>query len=230
MRSAVWVLGVGVLLGGLMPAVAGELVVMEARGVALRSGETVDDTKPLALKEGEQVTLLSDDGTVLTLRGPYDKAPAAGGGGVEVGQALNALTTRTAQRNVAGVVRDASVEVHLPDPWLVDVSHEGSACVKAGEHPVFWRSGAEGDTLTIMPSDRSWRAQAPWPSGSSTLVAPDYFPVRDGRTYLASFGGKPVAVTVNMLPPALSNARMQAAWMLEKGCLPQAQALMKTIR
>jgi hypothetical protein len=81
-----------------------------------------------------------------------------------------------------------------------------------------------------MPADRSWRGQTPWPGGTSTLAAPNNFPIKDGRTYLADFGGKPVAVTLTQLPPAVTNTRMQAAWMLEKGCVAQAEALLKTIR
>lgn len=228
MRRTLGIVAIAGVLAGMSPALAGELVVLETRGTALKQGDSLDDTKPLVLKEGEQVTLVADDGSVLTLRGPFDKAPAAGGGDERTALALDALTTRTAQRNVAGVVRDATAEVRLPNPWLVDVSHTGSACIRSGERPIFWRADVGGGTLSIMPSDRSWRADAPWPSGASTLQAPDYFPVRDGRTYLTSFGGNEIAVTVNVLPAALGNARMQAAWMLEKGCVAQAQALLKT--
>jgi len=229
MRRTFGIVAIAGFLASVSPALAGQLVVLEARGTGLKQGDAIDDSKPLSLKEGEQLTLVADDGSVVTLRGPYDKAPTAGGSDAAV-LALDALTTRTTQRNVAGVVRDATVEVHLPSPWLVDVSHPGAACVRNGERPVFWRASSEGGTLTIMPSDRSWTAEAPWPTGASTLQAPDYFPVRDGRTYLATFGGNEVAVTVNILPVALGNARMQAAWMLEKGCVAQAQALIKTVR
>jgi hypothetical protein len=211
-------------------ALAGQLVVMETRGTTLRSGQTIDDSKPLTLREGEQVTLVTADGSVLTLRGPFDKMPAAGGDDDGAVLALDALTTRKERRSEAGVVRDATTIAQLPSPWLVDVSHAGSTCVKAGEHPVFWRASTDGGTLTIMPPDRSWRAEVPWPKGSTTIEAPDYFPVRDGRIYLASLGGNPVAVTLNVLPPALDNPRMQAAWMIEKGCIAQAETLIKTER
>lgn len=62
------------------------------------------------------------------------------------------------------------------------------------------------------------------------MEAPATFPIKDGRIYLADFGGKPVVVTLTRLPSTLSNPRMQAAWMLEKGCVAQAEALLKTLR
>jgi hypothetical protein len=173
---------------------------------------------------------VGENGSILTLRGPYDQAPAAGSRGVDVASALGALTTGSA-RNVAGVVRATNADVHLPDPWLVDLSHPGVACLRGSERPVLWRaSDAGGSMLTMMPADRSWRAQTEWPAGSPTLQAPSNFPIRDGRTYLADFGGKPVAVTLTQIPPKVTNARMQAAWMLEKGCVAQAAALLKTVQ
>ena len=233
MRSArgISVLALAAAISGLASAaMAAELVVVEARGVGLKQGEVIDDAKPITLKDGQLLTLVAENGTILTLRGPYDQAPSGGGSGVDVGNALVALTTKNAQRNVAGVVRTGAEEVHLPSPWLVDVSHPGTTCLKQGERPVFWRTGNAGGTLTLMPADRSWRGQTPWPGGTSTLAAPNNFPIKDGRTYLADFGGKTVAVTLTQLPPAVTNTRMQAAWMLEKGCVAQAEALLKTIR
>ena len=175
------------------------------------------------------MTLVAENGSILTLRGPYNQAPADGSGGVDVALALDAIVTGKS-RNVAGVIRTAAADTLLPDPWLVDLSHPGIACLRRGETPVFWRASDTGSVLTMMPSDRSWRGQTRWPAGSPTMAAPASFTIKEGRTYLADFGGKPVAVTLTRLSPALSNPRMQAAWMLEKGCVAQAEALLKTLR
>ena len=225
-------LAAALIIGTATAATAAELVVVEARGITtLKQGDTVSDAQPIKLADGQMVTLVAEDGSILTLRGPYDQTPAgSGGGGVDVASALGALTTGKAQ-NVAGVVRSANTEVRLPGPWLVDVSHPGVACVRPGEKPVLWRASDAGNgMLTLMPADRSWRGQTQWPASSPTLQLPGSFPVKDGRTYLADFGGKPVAVTLTQIPPKVTNPRMQAAWMLEKGCVAQAEALLKTVR
>ena len=228
------VLGLTIVAGLFIPAAqASDLVVVEARGINLAQGAVIDDTQPLVLKEGQQVTLIASNGSIMTVRGPFDKPPVSeASSGVDVDKALAALTTKDAARtNVAGVVRSANEDVHLPGPWLVDVSHSGNACLREGDTPVFWRaSDAGGATLTIMPTDRSWRAKADWPGKSATMQAPSNFPIKDGRTYLTDFGGKPAAVTLNAIPKAVSSDRMQAAWMLEKGCVAQAEALLKTVR
>jgi hypothetical protein len=208
---------------------AAELVVVEARGVSLKQGDVLDDAKPIKLEDGQQVTLVAESGSILTLRGPYDQAPTGGRGGVDVAVALDALVAGKS-RNVAGVVRTASVDVHLPEPWLVDLSHPGVACLRRGEMPVFWRASDTGSVLTMTPSDHSWHGQTQWPAGSATMAAPASFPIKEGRTYLADFGGKPVAVTLTQIPPKVTHPRMQAAWMLEKGCVAQAEALLKTVQ
>src|SRR5947209_17135949 len=134
-------------LGTASAPVAAQVVVVEARGVSLKQGDVIDDATPRKLEDGQMVTLVAENGSILTLRGPFDQAPSAGGGGIDVGSALGALTTGNS-RNVAGVVRSAAVDVRLPTPWLIDVSHAGVACLRPGEKPVLWRASDGGATLT----------------------------------------------------------------------------------
>src|SRR5260370_42532616 len=103
------------ILGTASVAVAAEVVVVEARGVSLKQGDVIDDATPLKLEDGQMVTLVAENGSILTLRGPYDQTPSAGSGGADVASALGALTTGGA-RNGAGGGRSAAADVHLPGP------------------------------------------------------------------------------------------------------------------
>ncbi|HTS93432.1 MAG TPA: hypothetical protein VMG55_15580 [Stellaceae bacterium] len=224
-------MALGIVVGLLASeARAADFVVIEATGVSLKPGETIDGNKPLVLKEGQQVSLVAEDGNVIKLRGPYDQAPgAAGGGGLDVSKALAALVS--GQRSEYGVIRSKSDSVNLPDPWVVDVSHSGKVCLRSGERLVFWRpDGSRDVTLTIMPVDRSWRAQAEWPQGTSQMEAPSGFPLKERRTYLFSIGGRTSALTLLELPDTLVNDHMRAAWMLEMNCLSQTKALLSAMR
>src|SRR5947208_11085149 len=58
---------------------AADLIVVEARGVNLRQGQKVDDTKKLTLADGQRVTLIASNGRTLKLTGPYDEVPSAEG-------------------------------------------------------------------------------------------------------------------------------------------------------
>jgi hypothetical protein len=42
--------------------------------------------------------------------------------------------------------------------------------------------------------------------------------------------GNETAVSITTVPASLSNDQMRAAWMLQKGCGPQAEALLRASR
>src|SRR5579872_7195234 len=87
MRANVIETALAALLGIAMTASgasAGELIVVEARGVPLHAGQVIDDTQKLTLTEGQRVTLIAANGNTLMLRGPYDQVPTqAGDGGAD---------------------------------------------------------------------------------------------------------------------------------------------------
>ena len=174
------------------------------------------------------MTLISQAGATLMIDGPYNKPPSAGGQGRSVGATLAGLTTeRTARTGEAGVTRGTTANA-LPAAWLVDVTHSGSVCLQENRQPVFWRPDAKAaSSLTVMPSDHSWKSQAVWPAGASTLKVTTDVPVRGGAAYVIKFNGSDYALAVSTVPASLANDSMRAAWMLNKGCEAQAEALLR---
>src|SRR5476649_2059098 len=220
------------LLGGglAQSASAAVLVVAEARGIALKPGATLDSAKPLTLKQGQHVTLISETGSTLKLDGPYDRPPAAGGGGgVGLNQTLAALVTqRQARAGEFGVTR-GTVLADLPEPWVLDATHSGNVCVLENGTPVFWRPDPKtAVALSVAPVDRSWTAKAQWPVGSDRIQITTDVPMRAGETYVVNFNGNESAVTIVQVPATLTNAEMRAGWMAARRCEQQAQALLKT--
>src|SRR5262249_48241921 len=91
-------LAAALFMGTASVAMAAELVVVEVRGgVGLKQGDVVDDARPIKLEDGQMLTLVAEDGTILNLRGPYDQKPGGGSGGIDVASALSALATGQAQ-------------------------------------------------------------------------------------------------------------------------------------
>jgi len=210
-------------------AAAANLTVVEARGIALAPGSTVDSTKPLVLKQGQHVTLISDDGATLSIDGPYNAPPTAGTGGKSLGATLAALgTERNARTGEAGVTRGAAPN-KLPEPWLFDVTHSANVCLQENTQPVFWRPDAKtATTLTVMPVDRSWKSRADWPSGLDRMHVTTDVPMHGGAAYVVNYAGTDYALAVNTVPASLANDQMRAAWMLQKGCESQAEALLRS--
>jgi len=223
-------LALTMLTAGLMAgsAAAANLIVVEARGIALKPGATVDSAKPLVLKQGQHVTLISDSGATLQIDGPYSQAPSAGGQGRSISATLAALgTEHKARTGEAGVTRGVNGNT-LPDPWLLDVSRNGNVCLRENTQPVFWRPDSTGSAdLVVMPDDRSWKSQGTWPAGTTRLTVTTDVPMHGGATYVVDFNGSEYALAVNMVPASLPNDSVRAAWMAQKGCEAQAEALLR---
>lgn len=229
-----WMRGALALAGAMAAgaAAAAPLVVIEARGGNLKPGMKIDSAKPIALKEGERLTVIGPDGKAVTLRGPFSGAPMArAGGATDPRSALAALiSTRNARTSSVGVVRGGTDAAPLPEPWLIDVSRSGDRCLKTGERPVWWRpASATAQVLTVMPIDRSWRADVRWKAGQQRMTPPPLGRQDEQTVLVLRDGGEEHVVRINRVPADLPNQFVLASWMLEKGCIQQADALLREI-
>lgn len=207
------------------PAPAASLVVVEAKGTDLAPGATIDDKAPLTLADGARLVLIGEDGSQVTLRGPFKGAPTAAGQGATQ-QLAGLLSARGADTTSLGAVRDAGAAAPLPEAWVVDPALSGAVCVKPGQEVVLWRAdAAKPASLTLMPADRAWTANAQWPAGEGRLALPE-LPITDGGTLLFEVDGAAAAVTFHMLPAAVTAPKMTAGWMVAKQCDRQARALL----
>lgn len=207
------------------PAHAASLVVVEAKGSDLTPGATIDDKAPVTLADGARLVLIGEDGAQVTLRGPFKGTPASAGQGATQ-QLAGLLSARGADTTSLGAVRDAGAPGPLPEAWVVDPAVSGAACVKPGQEVVLWRAdAAKPASLTLMPADRAWTANAEWPAGEGRLALPE-LPITDGGTLLFELDGAASAVTFHMLPAAVSAPKMAAGWMAAKQCDRQARALL----
>jgi hypothetical protein len=221
--STIWPLG----------ASATNLIIVEARGVAIRVGETIDSTKPLTLSQGQQLTLIAPNGTTLKIEGPYDEAPDAYPiRGVSLRDMIRALGNRTQSdpggARVMGPMGPTPQIVILPDPWVLDVTQKNPVCLKDGSSAVLWRpNSGVGATLTVMPTDRSWRLDSNWPAGLDRLTMPRQVPFHAEATYIVLLNGVEAALSVSRVPADLINDEVRVSWMAQKGCLSQVEALLR---
>ena len=225
-------LSCSLLIGSCLAASAADLVVIDARGIALRAGQTLDSAKPLPLKEGQHVTLISPTGATIKLDGPYNRAPDADQArGVPVANTLALLVSqRQARVGEVGTTRGLAPNT-LPDPWVLDASRAGTFCLREGEVPVFWRPNATADAdLVVVPTDRSWKANAHWSAGSDRIGIEPPAMIRAGATYVVTLNGTESAVKVENVPAMLANDQMRTAWLAGKGCEAQAEALLRSAK
>jgi hypothetical protein len=214
-----------------LAASAEVMVVVNARGIGLAPGTKIDAATPLVLAEGQHVTLVAVNGVTLKLDGPFNKPPSQATGGGVATAALGALVTQQGARtSEVGVTRAGGTISRLPDPWLLDVSRSGTVCLLDGKPAVFWRPSPAKDTLlSLMPADRSWKADTMWPAGSDRLEASGDIAVHPDSVFFISFdGGEESAITVNFVPANLDSDPMRAAWLADQGCEAQAEAMLRS--
>jgi hypothetical protein len=210
-------------------AAAGDFVVIEADGIRLPAGQSISGAQPLKLEDGQAVTLLSEGGQTIHIDGPSNAAPdsLAKGGNTDVTTAMAALITESrARTSEVGVVRGQG-EVKLPDPWVVDVSHPGTSCVRQGEAVVLWRGAPLTQaTIAFAPKDRSWQVTGTWPASADRVSLPATMPLKDNWDYVIEVAGRIAPVTVRLLPKSVNNDAMRAGYMREVGCGNQLNALL----
>lgn len=214
-------------------ASAAMLIVIDARGGVLKPGQKIDSAQALTLKEGERVTVIGPDGNATTLRGPFKGVvPGHSGSGTEPRMALAALiATRNARTNSVGVIRSGTSAAPLPEPWLIDVTRSGERCIKAGTNPVWWRpQPAPAQPLVVMPIDRSWRADLQWEAGQQQMGARNLVAMTSESVMVVRSGDQEFTIRINLVPVAFDNDFVLVSWMLEKGCMQQADALLRQLK
>ncbi len=208
------------------------LVVAEVRGLQLKPGARIDSGAPLTLKVGERLVTLAPDGRVSIVRGPYQGPAFRGEGPAQDARlALAALiSTRNDRANSVGAVRSGANAAKLPEPWLIDVSRPGERCIREGDQPVWWRPDTgSAPAFTVYPVDRSWRAEFHWPQDQQAVLARDLVRLDGIKMLVIRTGSQERPIRLHVIPSTVEDPLVLSAWMLEKACVQQADALLRQI-
>lgn len=211
------------------PAAAQSLVVVEARGIDLKIGSRLDQTRQVKLPAGGKLVVVRSDGRVITLRGPHDgpvQMQAASTNGAA--RALVALvTTRNDRANRVGAVRSGSNAAPLPSPWLIDVTRSGERCLVEDAPIGWWRpASSNADDFTLLPLDRSWEAALHFDHGQDVLTITNAGDIEVTKAFIIRHGEAEYSIRLHLLPASVSEPPVLAGWMIEKGCIQQADALL----
>ena len=221
------------------PSWSGELLVIGAEGTNLGEGDIVDGATSLSLPAGARLTLIAEDGTAVTLEGPYDGAPLAEA--PESGEErtlFRALGTLFAggggqQGATKGATRGGPGGGGGDDPWRIDTATQGDACARAGGPATLWRAKSDrASSLKLTHKNARTSAEVEWPAGAATLDWPSAVPLENGADYLMKLRGVQIArtVTLHLVPGDLQSDAHRAAWMAAQGCLAQARGLLARVR
>ncbi len=206
-----------------------QLIVLQARGGEFKIGQSIPSDKSISLKEGERVTLIGADGKSITHRGPFKGFPIKKGSiKPNPSKALSVLiASRDARTSSIGVIRAGTNSVQTPDHFAIDVTRGGPRCLFEGKKPEFWRpDSSKEEPFVMFPVDRSWRADLIWKVGQDRLTMPNLSKFEGITTVLVNFNQQEFAISFNVIPKSVNDPFIQTAWMLEKGCIQQANSLL----
>jgi hypothetical protein len=232
-----------IILTGFLAASTGmtdNLIVYSAKGIQLKSGEIVESSSVLTLQSGQELSLISPTGKIIRLVGPYKGAPLNKGEGRDkksVKEAIQNLLSYSGPgvesfgitRSTDDVLKLAGKPAPLPSPWVVNVTLDGPYCYQEGKKIIFWRPNEEKSAkISIDIEENNWHANAVWSSGKSKLSLPDSMPVIDGAVYQITLDNKKATGVMNIVPKGLQSKMAQAAWLKQKGCVPQFLTMVRS--
>jgi hypothetical protein len=219
------------LLLGAGAAMADILVVRSvgpsAKGFPL--GKRLPDNARIALRAGDQLTLLDGRGT-RELRGPGSfTAASASSAPAQLAAAGNA----NGRRARIGAVRGVDTgPLRPPTIWHVDVAKSANVCVSPPNRVALWRADPAATATLIVAGAGAASRRLTWPAGAATLDWPDDLAVTDGAEYRLSWPGAPAPTTIRFrtLPQRPAGLEATASMLIAAQCSAQLDLLIDTVR
>ncbi|MAF94542.1 MAG: hypothetical protein CMM60_02130 [Rhodospirillaceae bacterium] len=241
---------IGILLmTAAFSAQAQQLVVITSGAPSLKPGQVVKSGTAIEIPAGASVTLVSETGKTVTLKGPFSGPAKAGGqgGGQGDGQgdgkgggdakliaSLSGLLSGSGKETGSlGAMRAAAPPKPPSDAWVIDTGKSGDVCVQAKGPVMLWREkAAKARILTLKNLTDKSKSKAEWPAGSATLEWPSKVTIADGARYLLRMKGSRAArkLKLHLVPGGLASDAHRAVWMARNGCEKQAMRLLAGLR
>lgn len=214
-------------------AAAQDLVVIASSASGIKTGQMVKSGAALDVPAGANVTLVSQSGKTIMLKGPFSGVPGGGGGGDKsLVSSLSKLLSASGSKSASLGAMRSGIAKEPDNPWAVDIGRSGTHCVPAGGPVTLWRGdAAKASSIRIKNMTAGAKAELAWPAGAKTLGWPAEATVADNNTYLLRLKDKKSAtkVVLHLVPAELPSAPHKAVWMAEKGCVKQAKHLLSAL-
>jgi hypothetical protein len=196
-----------------------------------------DDTE-LRLGDGERIVLLSENGDVVEIHGPYEGLPE--------GDTVPEIDMRAALTNLI----DNAEELHASlgstrsgvilgshnahrNPWQLDALRSGQQCVVAGNAIEFWRANTDEElNLEMQRPGMDGVAVITWPVGAEEAPWPVSVPLVNEALYVLRRAGWTEAALIRVMvlnPEVVQHLQTAIAWLAAHGCSRQAELLMSEL-
>ena len=216
-----------------------EFIVFESQGIQFTPGAAIDAKETIKLEAGQTLTLISPNGHIIKLSGPYDqlvnnsKSSAQKGISDTLKVLLNAEKTNTKDmgvtRNTSDIIRSSNKYGWVPEPWLVNIKRSGDYCVLQGKPVQLWRSDTQPEKLKLSMNNE-YEAYKWIKKDEMLMSTPPGMPIVDGATYQFIVDKKTIHTTWHVIPDSVTSVATTAAWMEASGCRAQAIAMLRNYK
>ena len=210
------------------------------------AGKAFASDQTLSLVAGESVTLISQNGQVIHLQGPYSgaikteptndetQAPAK-----DWPATLNKITKLvTKESNRTAVIGASRVIVpgstNAPDMrddyWFMNVDSSGDRCVRSKD-VVMWRDNPDQTIKIDLRSQKAKRTGLKWEKSKYQMKLPSQF-IEDGILIVMKIDKQPRRFNLHVLPIWIKEKQLGNVllWMVNRNCTRQSQRLINTLQ
>lgn len=216
-------------------SIAAELVIISTTGDDFKAGQIINSTSNIKLAKGESIALISENGKLVTLNGPYSGPVQINISTVQTGSLLPTLkkivTGSKTESSSLGVMRSIGGSIAPPDPWSINSGKGGKYCISLAKPVILWRARSlDTSKLILLNTENGKEVRTVWHAGQSTLFWPRLQPLVDGATYRIDLSGESrlPKITLVMVPDLPTQAHA-AVWMADNGCGKQALQIIKSL-
>jgi len=212
---------------------AADIVVVRSNSTGFfQAGDIIDSTRSVRLSPKTEITVVFANGSVQTVTGPFQ-------GKLEMPLSDNAPEPKLVTTLSRFLMNQEKVRGSVPSAdklWSVDVStSKRFYCIAPAEQVILWRSDSQSaSTLLIQNKKRGEEATVVWPAHQTTLKWPSRLPVYYGETYMVKLetrnGSSFKKLVLYQLPKSLPTKSHKVVWMVGRGCIPQANMLLASLR
>ena len=208
------------------PALA-QLVVIKSNSAEFKPGQIITDNLNLSANTG--LTLISENGKIITINGPYQGSintePVTGDNSLISN--LSALLLDTEDKARLAVFR----KFKNHDTWTIRVDRDGHYCIHKDSQASLLRQRPYTETAMTIEGENNARATVYWQKTKPRTPWPAIYPTGKSAGFSMLFEDEsmPVSVTLIAIPPELPSDPHRVVWMAQNGCEKQAQMLLDSL-
>ena len=214
------------------PAAADEYVVFVSNFARLKAGHVLGENSAIDIPASAAVVLISCDGVVLSIAGPYTGSPhdPRHPGCKDRKFLLEAV--KAARKLATAKIAPGMVVAPMSENRWAIAAGPGVRCVREGVPTVLWRADGAGElSLGMRAVAGTGAAEVVWRAGAQAAPWPHRLALADGAQFdLGPPEGKTERMTVRVVGRQHATDGHRAVFMAAQGCEAQAMALVTGAR